>query len=55
MAGCRGGSWVSSVLGVHAQVIRPLSLGLGASLAIAGICWALEMGMSGPQVVQFKC
>ena len=42
------------VLGV-AQVIRPLSLGLGASLAIAGICWALEMGMSGPQVVQFKC
>ena len=44
------------LLGVHAhEVIRPLSLGLGASLAIGGICWALEMGMSGPQVVQFKC
>ena len=27
------------------QVVRPLSWGLGASLAIGGICWALEMGM----------
>ena len=25
--------------------MRPLSWGLGASLAIGGICWALEMGM----------
>ena len=27
------------------QVIRPLSLGVGASLAMGGMSWALEMGM----------
>ena len=37
------------------QVVRPLSLGLGASLAIGGICWALEMGMSlGAMAKQFQ-
>lgn len=30
---------------IRYQVVRPLSWGLGASLAIGGICWALEMGM----------
>lgn len=43
--------WVSAISDetvegpIRYQVIRPLSLGLGASLAIGGICWALEMGM----------
>lgn len=43
--------WVSAISDpsveapIRYQVIRPLSFGLGASLAMGGICWALEMGM----------